>query len=234
MGLQALLFAGLLAFSRSHVDDDRFFAPVAGVVLGLLLFMRFDAVLAWAGVGLDGGPPAVPAAAGRASGSSSRWRRRWPPLAVYIWTVMQPGFGRFARVLREPAPDPPRVHRRRRPRRVGLLVLSRNRRLAGAVTTWTPPLVSAVVVGRGRLRLLLPRAGGTAGAARRAVAPDVHVVLPVRPAWSRRSPASCCSRGSGSGAIRRCCWSPRSTASSCSTRSRSCRCTSGWRGGSCP
>jgi hypothetical protein len=43
--MQALLFAALLATSRSHVDDDRFFAPIAGVLLGLLLFVRFDAVL---------------------------------------------------------------------------------------------------------------------------------------------------------------------------------------------
>jgi hypothetical protein len=44
--MQALLFAALLASARAHVDDDRFFAPVAGVLLGLLLFVRFDAILA--------------------------------------------------------------------------------------------------------------------------------------------------------------------------------------------
>ena len=49
--MQALLFAALLANARAHVDGDRFFAPVAGVLLGLLLFVRFDAVLAIAGVG---------------------------------------------------------------------------------------------------------------------------------------------------------------------------------------
>jgi hypothetical protein len=42
---QALGLAGLLAVARAHVDDDGFFAPVAGVVLGLLPFARFDAVL---------------------------------------------------------------------------------------------------------------------------------------------------------------------------------------------
>lgn len=46
VAMQALLFAGLLANARAHVDDQRFFAPVAGVLLGLLLFLRFDAVLA--------------------------------------------------------------------------------------------------------------------------------------------------------------------------------------------
>ena len=48
--MQALLFAALLANARAHVDRDRFFAPVAALLLGLLLFLRFDAVLGIAGV----------------------------------------------------------------------------------------------------------------------------------------------------------------------------------------
>jgi hypothetical protein len=48
--MQALVFAALLANARAHVDDDPFFAPLAGVLLGLLLFLRFDAVLALASV----------------------------------------------------------------------------------------------------------------------------------------------------------------------------------------
>lgn len=48
--MQTLLFAALLANARAHVDGDRFFAPVAGALLGLLLFLRFDAVLGIAGV----------------------------------------------------------------------------------------------------------------------------------------------------------------------------------------
>ena len=43
--MQALLFAALLATARAHVDGDPFFAPVAAALLGLLLFLRFDAVL---------------------------------------------------------------------------------------------------------------------------------------------------------------------------------------------
>jgi hypothetical protein len=45
LAMQAILFAALLASARAHVDDDPFFAPVAGSLLGLLLFLRFDAVL---------------------------------------------------------------------------------------------------------------------------------------------------------------------------------------------
>ena len=56
--MQALLFAALLATARSHVDGDRFFAPVAGSLLGLLLFLRIDGLLALvsaaAGLGLLG------------------------------------------------------------------------------------------------------------------------------------------------------------------------------------
>ena len=43
--IQALLFASLLAKARAQVDGDPFFAPVAGLLLGLLLFTRFDAAL---------------------------------------------------------------------------------------------------------------------------------------------------------------------------------------------
>lgn len=42
---QALGLAGLVAVARAHVDDDPFFAPVAAVLLGLLPFARFDAIL---------------------------------------------------------------------------------------------------------------------------------------------------------------------------------------------
>ncbi len=48
---QALVVAALLAYARAHVDGDRFFAPVAAVLLGLMLFLRIDSVLALAGVG---------------------------------------------------------------------------------------------------------------------------------------------------------------------------------------
>jgi hypothetical protein len=50
LSMQALLFAALLAHARSSIDDDPFFAPVAGWLLGLLLFLRFDAVIAVAAV----------------------------------------------------------------------------------------------------------------------------------------------------------------------------------------
>ena len=47
--MQALLFAALLALVRAH-EGNGFFSAVAGVLLGLMLFLRIDAALAIAGV----------------------------------------------------------------------------------------------------------------------------------------------------------------------------------------
>jgi hypothetical protein len=46
MLMQTLLFGGLLALARSHQDDDPFFGWVAGLLLGLLIFLRFDSFMA--------------------------------------------------------------------------------------------------------------------------------------------------------------------------------------------
>ncbi len=48
--LLTFLWAALLANARAHVDGDRFFAPVAGALLGLLLFVRYDAAIAVAAI----------------------------------------------------------------------------------------------------------------------------------------------------------------------------------------
>ena len=46
MPMQALLFAGMLAFGRGHVEDNRFFAPLAAILVTLALFAHLTAVLA--------------------------------------------------------------------------------------------------------------------------------------------------------------------------------------------
>ena len=51
--MQALVFAALLANARAHFEApgrDHFFGAVAGALLGLLLFLRFDAILAIAAI----------------------------------------------------------------------------------------------------------------------------------------------------------------------------------------
>ena len=42
---QALLWAALLALARAYRDDDRFFTPVAAVLLGSLMFVRLDSLV---------------------------------------------------------------------------------------------------------------------------------------------------------------------------------------------
>jgi hypothetical protein len=50
--MQALLFAAILACARAHQDGDAFFAPVAGVLASLLIFLRQDAPLAVGALGV--------------------------------------------------------------------------------------------------------------------------------------------------------------------------------------
>jgi hypothetical protein len=50
MPMQALLFGALLANARAHADGDSFFAPIAGVLLGLLLFTSLSVLIGIAAV----------------------------------------------------------------------------------------------------------------------------------------------------------------------------------------
>jgi hypothetical protein len=75
--MQTMLFAGVLAYARGHVDGMRFFAPVAGGLLGLLLFLRLDTGLAIVAVG-------VAAALGILVGRSPR-RSFWAALIVPLF-----------------------------------------------------------------------------------------------------------------------------------------------------
>jgi hypothetical protein len=45
---QGLILGGMLAFARAYIDGDRFFGPIAALLLGLALMARIDAVLALA------------------------------------------------------------------------------------------------------------------------------------------------------------------------------------------
>jgi hypothetical protein len=52
MAMQPLVFAGLLAYVRAQADDDRFFAPVAALLLVLSLFTHVTGALTVAAVAL--------------------------------------------------------------------------------------------------------------------------------------------------------------------------------------
>ncbi|MEX1129187.1 MAG: glycosyltransferase family 39 protein [Vicinamibacterales bacterium] len=71
--MQAFTFAAVLALARSHAGGDRFFAPVAGILVGLLLFLRFDAVLVIAAV-----------AGGLTLGLFAGQRLRWETVAGWL------------------------------------------------------------------------------------------------------------------------------------------------------
>ena len=49
--MQPLLLAAVIAVDRALVHNDRFFAVLAAALLGLLMWLRFDVVLALAAVG---------------------------------------------------------------------------------------------------------------------------------------------------------------------------------------
>jgi hypothetical protein len=72
--MQTLVFAALLATARAQVDADPFFSPVAGALLGFLLFLRFDTAVAVGAV-------MVAIALGYIAGQRVRWSF-WPPLAT--------------------------------------------------------------------------------------------------------------------------------------------------------
>lgn len=87
--LQAFVFAGLLAYARAHVDEDRFFAPLAAVLLGLGVFAHITGVFVAA---TAGGAALV----GRFAGQRFLWSFVLPLAAavvlyvVYLFTVLLP------------------------------------------------------------------------------------------------------------------------------------------------
>jgi hypothetical protein len=76
IALQALIFAALLANARAHVDGDPFFAPVAGTLLALILFLRLDSALAIAAVFAS-------LTLGLAAGQRPKWTF-WPPFLTGV------------------------------------------------------------------------------------------------------------------------------------------------------
>jgi hypothetical protein len=158
--MQALLFAALLANARAHVDGDAFFAPVAGALLGILLFLRIDASLAVAAViaGL---------AVGVAAGQRPRWTF-WPPLAVavvlYAWYLDGPMRGYAALPIVFLSHFAWWEYAAIVVGGVGTILLvtltAHSPRVCSAVRRWVPPLVSSVVIVFAFYALVLRQPGG--------------------------------------------------------------------------
>ena len=67
MIFQALVFAGVLAYIRAHVDGDRFFAPIAGILIGLTPFLHITGIVPSA--------PLLWPGSSVATGATASWRR---------------------------------------------------------------------------------------------------------------------------------------------------------------
>jgi hypothetical protein len=144
--MQALLFAALLANARAQVDGDAFFAPVAGALLGLLLFLRIDSLIAIASVGAG-------LTLGYIAGQRLRWTF-WLPLIVAValcsWYLLGPMRAYF---------ELPRVFIsylawwQQGLIAAGVIVAavlwlaaSRTRAISDRVVAWTPTLLATTVV----------------------------------------------------------------------------------------
>ncbi len=158
--MQALLFAALLATSRAQIDGDRFFAPVAGLLFGLLLFLRFDAV-----IGIAGATAGVILAT--ISGRRLAWTF-WPPLVaaaiLYAWYLAGPLrayvqlpiiFASSLTTLQYVLAVCALVAA------AGLLVVGvRSPHIAGFVRIWSPTVITAFVIAAAVYALFLRQPSG--------------------------------------------------------------------------
>ena len=227
---QALLFAAFLALARAYRDDDRFFAPVAAILLGSLMFVRLDSLVV---LGVIGAALLLVVADGKRLGLgflvplaallTAAAAYFAGPLRVYLAIPMlQVGGARGLSTALVSMVG------------AGLIVGQARRRwpaLIVSVQRWVPRILVVGRRGRGHLRELLPRTGRPARGARCVCASGVRVVRRTGRRWPRRLPDSRQSRGPGSGKTR-CSSRPEPWCrGSSSTRSASYRRTSGRLGG---
>lgn len=159
MVMQALLFAALLANARAHVDGQRFFAPVAGGLLGLLLFLRLDTAL---------GIAAVIAAIGLAWVTGQRPRRSFwialviPSVAAFVYMVgpMRPYSHLYLSYISNLTAWHYAVLITVAIAAVLLLLVARNPRASRLVSVVAPPLLAAFVVVAGVYALFLRHPAG--------------------------------------------------------------------------
>ena len=161
MPMQALLFAGLLANARAHVDGDRFFAPVAGVLFGALLFLRIDGAIAVAAVGASlalgafaGQRPRISFIAPLLVAGALSVAYVFGPLRAYVLTPLAflealPWWQHLAGVAAGVAAV------------VALVVGTRRPRLSARVVQWVPPALAVVTVAAAAYALWLRQPAGS-------------------------------------------------------------------------
>lgn len=158
--MQALLFAALLAYARAHADDLPFFSPIAGGILGLLLFLRLDSGLAIAAVAAVGLLGVVVRQAPR----PSFWMSLAVPsvlAAIYMLGPMRPHWHRYQVFL-----DNLGAVQYAAMGIVGLLLVAivaaarNNPAIALAVRRFLPVAVATVLVAAGLFALFVREPGG--------------------------------------------------------------------------
>lgn len=160
IALQALIFSALLANGRAHVDGDPFFAPVAGALLGLMLFLRLDSALAIAGI-------FGALTLGLAAGQRPRWTF-WPPLAIgaalagWYYTGPMRAYAALPRGLLRQISWERYAAAAVACSAVGGVCLwaMRRERVSHLVVRWTPAIVNVVVIALTVYALELRHPGG--------------------------------------------------------------------------
>ena len=160
VAMQVLLFAMLLANARAHVDGDRFFAPIAGVLIGVLFFLRYDALLGMAAL-----------AAGLAFGMFAGQRPRLSLVAVVGFFAV-PAVYYYLVPLRPYAQLPIAFSSRIPAWQIAACVLfavalpasvwlaSTRPRVSSAITRYLPLALAALLLGLGLYALYFRHPGG--------------------------------------------------------------------------
>jgi len=162
---QPLVFAALLAFARAHLDGDRFFGWIAGLLLALMLFLRVDAALAVVAVAIAswlllarGRTPHWLFLISLGLGLSAAW--------IYLTRVMMPYTARPLAYVSNLRPAALLLLGLAGACLAALLLAARNRRVSQLVSVWIPRVLAAVIVAAAVYAYFFRQAGG------RLAAPD--------------------------------------------------------------
>jgi hypothetical protein len=162
---QPLVFAALLAFARTHLDHDRFFGWIAGLLLALMLFLRIDAALAVVSVGAASvlllvrrRPPHWSFLVSLGLGLAAAW--------VYLTQLMKPYTARPLAFVANLQPTSLALLGLAAVCVAAVCVAARHRRASELVSAWTPRALAVVITAAAVYAYFFRQAGG------RLAAPD--------------------------------------------------------------